>query len=66
MAVEAARVCGITVAGVDVVFRDDEITKPLLFEVNKTPNYTRFEEVMGISVAEVVVKFLAKVRNEGV
>jgi len=66
MAVRAAEVCGMAIAGVDVVFRDDEITKPLLFEVNKTPNYTRFEEVTGLKVAEEVVKFLAEVGNEGI
>jgi RimK family alpha-L-glutamate ligase len=63
MAVEAAKTCGIMIAGVDVVFRNDDITKPLFFEVNKTPNYDRFVEVTKINVAEEVVKFLAEVRN---
>jgi len=59
LAIETAKKCGIWIAGVDVVFRDDDKTKPLLFEVNRTPNYTRFEEVTKINVAEEVVKFLA-------
>lgn len=61
LAIEAAKVCGIMIAGVDVVFRDNDFKKPLFFEVNKTPNYNRFVEVTGINVAEEVVKFLAEV-----
>ena len=63
MAVEAAKTCGIMIAGVDVVFRNDDITKPLFFEVNKTPNYDRFVEVTKINVAEEVVKFLGEVKR---
>jgi len=63
MAVEAAKTCGIMIAGVDVVFRNDDITKPLFFEVNKTPNYDRFVEVTKINVAEEIVKFLAEVKK---
>ncbi len=66
VAVKAARICGIAVAGVDVVFEDGDFSRPVLFEVNKTPNYTRFEEVTGIRVAEEVVKFLANIKNEGI
>jgi RimK family alpha-L-glutamate ligase len=63
LAIEAAKICGIIVAGVDVVFRDNDINKPLFFEVNKTPNYNRFMEVTKINVAEEVVKFLANLEN---
>ena len=63
LAIEAAKVCGIMIAGVDVVFRDNDMTKPLFFEVNKTPNYDRFVEVTKINVAEEIVKFLAEVKN---
>ena len=63
LAVEAAKKCGIWIAGVDVVFRNDDITKPLFFEVNRTPNYTRFVEVTGIDVATEVVKFLANLEK---
>jgi ribosomal protein S6--L-glutamate ligase len=63
LAAEAAKICGIMVAGVDVVFRDNDVKNPLFFEVNKTPNYNRFVEVTGINVAEEVVKFLAEVKK---
>ena len=63
LAVEAAKKCGIWIAGVDVVFRNDDMTKPLFFEVNRTPNYTRFVEVTGIDVATEVVKFLANLEK---
>jgi len=63
LAIEAAKVCGIMVAGVDVVFRDNDLKKPLFFEVNKTPNYNRFVEVTKINVAEEVVKFLAEIKK---
>ncbi|MPM67984.1 Ribosomal protein S6--L-glutamate ligase [bioreactor metagenome] len=63
LAVEAAKKCGIWIAGVDVVFRNDDMTKPLFFEVNRTPNYTRFVEVTGIDVASEVVKFLANLEK---
>jgi len=63
LAVEAAKKCGIWIAGVDVVFRNNDMNKPLFFEVNRTPNYTRFVEVTGIDVATEVVKFLANLEN---
>lgn len=63
LAVEAAKKCGIWIAGVDVVFRDNDMSKPLFFEVNRTPNYTRFVEVTHIDVASEVVKFLANLEK---
>jgi len=63
LAIEAANKCGIWIAGVDVVFRDNDMSKPLFFEVNRTPNYTRFVEVTGIDVATEVVKFLANLEK---
>jgi RimK family alpha-L-glutamate ligase len=63
LAVEAAKKCGIWIAGVDVVFRDNNMNKPLFFEVNRTPNYTRFVEVTHIDVASEVVKFLANLEK---
>jgi RimK family alpha-L-glutamate ligase len=59
LAVEVAKVCGLTIAGVDVVFRDGDFNKPLFYEANKTPNYDRLMEVTGINVASEIVKFLA-------
>lgn len=63
LVVEAAKKCGIWIAGVDVVFRDNDMSKPLFFEVNRTPNYTRFVEVTHIDVASEVVKFLANLEK---
>ena len=60
VAVNASKICGISVAGVDMVFKD---SRPLIFEVNKTPSYDRFVEVTGIDVASEIVKFLANLRN---
>lgn len=59
LAVEAARVCGIAIAGVDVVFRNDDLEKPLFYEVNKTPGYTRFVEATGVNVAKEIVEYLS-------
>lgn len=62
LCVKAAKVCEISIAGVDVVLKGSDINKPLFFEVNKTPGYERFEEITGIDVASEIVKFLATVR----
>lgn len=58
LAVEAARACGIKIAGVDLVYeKGNEV--PLFWEVNKTPNYSRFMEVTGIDVPREIVRHLA-------
>ena len=62
LAVEVARVCEIAIGGVDVVFRDGDFKKPLFYEVNKTPNYSRFVEVTGINVPEEIIKYLANLK----
>jgi glutathione synthase/RimK-type ligase-like ATP-grasp enzyme len=56
-AVAAAKACEIEVAGVDVVFKEG-VKEPYFWEVNRAPNYTRFEEVMKINAAEEIVKYL--------
>lgn len=61
-AVVAAKVCGIEVAGVDVVFKEG-VREPYFWEVNRAPNYDRFVEVTGINVAEEIVKFLAGLKK---
>ena len=33
--------------------------EPYFWEVNRAPNYDRFEQVTGINVAEEIVKYLA-------
>ncbi len=58
LAVEAARACGIKIAGVDLVYeKGNEV--PLFWEVNKTPNYSRFAQVTGIDVPREIVRHLA-------
>jgi hypothetical protein len=61
VAVRAAKVCGIDIAGVDMVFKN---SVPTIFEVNRTPCYDRFIEVTGVDVAKEVVEYLANVRND--
>jgi len=57
VAIEASRVCGIAVAGVDIVLKNG--TDPMIYEVNKTPCYDRFEEVFPeVNVAKEVVQYL--------
>jgi len=58
LAVEAAKACGIKIAGVDLVYeKGNEV--PLFWEVNKTPNYSRFAQVTGIDVPREIVRHLA-------
>ncbi|HPJ17474.1 MAG TPA: hypothetical protein PK639_04635 [Candidatus Woesebacteria bacterium] len=58
LAVKAAKVCGLAVAGVDVAFRDFDKTKPVIWEVNKGPQFKGFMAATGIDVPKEIVKFL--------
>ena len=58
LAVKAAKVCGLMVAGVDVAFRDNDFKKPIIWEVNKGPQFRGFMEATGIDVPAEIVKFL--------
>ena len=58
LAVRAAKVCGLMVAGVDVAFRDNDFKKPIIWEVNKGPQFRGFMEATGIDVPAEIVKFL--------
>jgi len=58
LAVKAAKVCGLLVAGVDVVYRDNDINKPVVWEVNKGPQFWGFMEATGIDVPKEIIKFL--------
>ena len=64
LAVKVAEVCGLAIAGVDIVFREGDFDKPLFYEANKTPNYDRFVEVTGINVACEIVKYLAGLEKD--
>jgi len=61
LAVRAAEVCGLAVAGVDVAFRDFDETKPVIWEVNKGPQFRGFMKATGIDVPTEIVKFLASI-----
>jgi RimK family alpha-L-glutamate ligase len=63
LAVKVAEVCGLAIAGVDIVFKEGDFDKPLFYEANKTPNYDRFVEVTGINVAGEIVKFLSRLEK---
>ena len=64
IAIVAARVCGIRVAGVDIVLKDGDWEKPMVLEVNKGPQFSGFTKATGIDVPGRIVKFLEKVANE--
>ncbi len=58
LAVKAAKVCGLAVAGVDVAFRNNDFSKPIIWEVNKGPQFKGFMKATGIDVPAEIVKFL--------
>ncbi len=59
MAIRAAKVCGISIAGVDVAFRDKEQKRPVVWEVNKGPQFKGFMKATGIDAPAEIVKYLA-------
>lgn len=63
LAVKAAEVCGLMVAGVDVAFRNDDWEKPIIWEVNKGPQFKGFMKATGIDVPMEIVKFLISIKN---
>jgi len=63
LAVKAADVCGLWVAGVDVAFRDFDMTKPVIWEVNKGPQFKGFMKATGIDVPAEIVKFLVSLKK---
>lgn len=58
LAVKAAKVCGLAVAGVDVAFRNFDMKKPVIWEVNKGPQFKGFMKATGIDVPAEIVKYL--------
>ncbi|MFA7676063.1 MAG: hypothetical protein WCY28_01470 [Candidatus Shapirobacteria bacterium] len=63
LAVKAARICGLAVAGVDVAFRNNDLKKPIIWEVNKGPQFKGFMQATGIDVPAEIVKFLVSLKN---
>jgi len=58
LAVKAAKVCGLLVAGVDVVYKDGDVNKPVVWEVNKGPQFWGFMEATKIDVPRKIIEFL--------
>ncbi|MFA7301777.1 MAG: hypothetical protein WC069_05680 [Candidatus Shapirobacteria bacterium] len=63
LAVKAAEVCGLAIAGVDVAFRDYDMSKPVIWEVNKGPQFKGFMQATGINVPEEIVKYLVSLKK---
>jgi len=64
LAVRAAKVCGLVIAGVDVAFREFDKRKPVIWEVNKGPQFKGFMKATGIDVPEEIVKYLVSLSNK--
>lgn len=63
LSVKAAKACGLAVAGVDVAFRDYDLKKPVIWEVNKGPQFKGFMKATGIDVPAEIVKFLVGLKS---
>jgi RimK family alpha-L-glutamate ligase len=63
LSVKAAKACGLAVAGVDVAFRDNDFKKPIIWEVNKGPQFKGFMKATGIDVPAEIVKFLVGLKK---
>jgi RimK family alpha-L-glutamate ligase len=64
LAVKAAKVCGVMVAGVDVVLRNGNWDEPLIWEVNKGPQFSGFAKATGMDVPYRMVKFLVSLMDK--
>lgn len=63
LALKAAKTCGLAVAGVDVAFRNFDLKKPVIWEVNKGPQFKGFMQATGIDVPAEIVKFLVSLKK---
>ncbi|HWS48957.1 MAG TPA: hypothetical protein VN174_02835 [Candidatus Methanoperedens sp.] len=63
LAVKAAKVCGLAVAGVDVAFRNFDMKRPVIWEVNKGPQFKGFMKATGIDVPMEIVKYLVSLKK---
>jgi ribosomal protein S6--L-glutamate ligase len=57
VAVRAARIVGLNVAGVDILRSD---TGPLVIEVNSSPGLKGIEEATGVDIASLIVEYIEK------
>lgn len=65
LATQAARICGLSFAAVDIVFRENDPARPLILEVSGSPSFEHFTRVLGLDVAAKLVRFLATLKPEG-
>ena len=64
MAVKAASVCEIEVAGVDVIL-DKKSGQSFILEVNRSPQFEGFMKATGINVPKAIIDFLVKlIKND--
>ncbi len=56
LCVRAASACGLAIAGVDLVFEDDNLNKPMFWEVNRGPQFKGFMQATGIDVPREIIK----------
>lgn len=61
IAIEATKVCGLMVAGVDLMPKDGGY---LVLEVNKGPQFKGFMKATGIDVPQEIVKFLVNLSDK--
>lgn len=58
LAIRATKICGLMVAGVDLVCRGGDWHRPVIWEINKGPQFWGFMQATGIDVPAEIVKFL--------
>ncbi|MFA6518227.1 MAG: RimK family alpha-L-glutamate ligase [Candidatus Shapirobacteria bacterium] len=64
LCVKAAKACGLWVAGVDLVFANDDKKRPMFWEVNRGPQFRGFMQATGIDVPREIVRFLVSLKLE--
>lgn len=61
LALKAAKATNSDIAGVDMIY--DEKGNAYILEVNRSPNFKRFTQIMQVNVAEQIIKYLEKNKN---
>ncbi len=59
MAIKAAEICQVDVAGVDIIL-DKKTKRPYILEINRAPQYAGFSRATGINLPLAVIDYLAK------
>jgi len=59
MAIKAASVCEIEVAGVDIIL-DKENGRPFILEVNRSPQFKGLMKATGVNIPKAIIDFLIK------